>query len=381
MKILIASDSFKGSATTMEVADCIEKGILGICPELEIIKLPMADGGEGTVETLVAGMDGDLVHLEVRGPLGDKVQAKYGIIQDDTAIIEMAEASGLVLVEEERRNPLLASTYGTGELILSSLERGLKRIYVGIGGSATNDGGMGMAKALGYSFLDREGKELPEGGGALGELESIDRSNVTPLLEDAEITVMCDVENPLYGPDGAAFVYGPQKGADPEMVQLLDRNLRHFAEVLKRDMNVEIADIPGSGAAGGLGGGLMAFCRAELKPGIEMVLDVQRFGDLLLEVDLVITGEGRIDGQSVKGKVPAGIARRAKRLEKPVIAIAGGIGEGAEGLYEMGVDLILPIVERPMDLKDAMKDAKVLLEKAGARLARLISLTDKLKKA
>jgi len=379
MKILIASDSFKGSATTMEVADNIAKGLLRVCPEIEIEKLPVADGGEGTVETLVAGMDGDFVQVGVTGPLGERVKAKYGIIDDGMAIIEMAEASGLVLVEEERRNPTLTTTYGTGELILSALERGLKRIYVGIGGSATNDGGMGMARALGYRFLDRDGNELPDGGGRLGQLDRIDLTKVTPLLKDARITVMCDVENPLFGPDGAAFVYGPQKGADPDMVQLLDENLRHFSEILIRDMNADVADIPGSGAAGGLGGGLMAFCGAELKPGIEMVLDILNFDSHLQDVDLVVTGEGRIDGQSAKGKVPAGVAKRAKKLNKPLVAVAGGVGEGAEGLYSIGTDLILPIVDGPMELRQAMDEVRILLERTGERLARIITLNKKLK--
>ena len=379
MKILIASDSFKGSATTMEVAERIEKGLLRIIPELEVLKLPMADGGEGTVETLVYGMDGKFVYEEVTGPLGDRVQAKYGIIQDQITIIEMAEASGLVLVEEERRNPSLTSTYGTGELILSALQRGYGKIYVGIGGSATNDGGVGMARALGYRFLDRDGNEIPEGGGGLDGLRRIDRSNVTPLLEDAQITVMCDVENPLYGPDGAAYVYGPQKGADPQMVQLLDRNLRHLADILKEDMDVDIGDVPGSGAAGGLGGGLMAFCGADLRPGIEMVLDILEFDGLLKDVDLVITGEGRIDGQSSKGKVPAGVAKRARKLNKPLVAMAGGVGEGTEILHTMGIDLILPIVDRPMGLLDAMDGVGILLKKTGERLGRIIRLADKLK--
>jgi len=379
MKILIASDSFKGSATTMEVADRIEKGLIRIIPELEVLKLPMADGGEGTVETLVYGMDGKFVYEEVTGPLGDRVQAKYGIIQDQITIIEMAEASGLVLVEEERRNPSLTSTYGTGELILSALQRGYGKIYVGIGGSATNDGGVGMARALGYRFLDRDGNEIPEGGGGLDGLRRIDRSNVTPLLEDAQITVMCDVENPLYGPDGAAYVYGPQKGADPQMVQLLDRNLRHLADILKEDMDVDIGDVPGSGAAGGLGGGLMAFCGADLRPGIEMVLDILEFDGLLKDVDLVITGEGRIDGQSSKGKVPAGVAKRARKLNKPLVAMAGGVGEGTEILHTMGIDLILPIVDRPMGILDAMDGVGILLEKTGERLGRIIRLADKLK--
>ena len=379
MKILIASDSFKGSATTMEVADRIEKGLIRIIPELEVLKLPMADGGEGTVETLVYGMDGKFVYEEVTGPLGDRVQAKYGIIQDQIAIIEMAEASGLVLVEEERRNPSLTSTYGTGELILSALQRGYGKIYVGIGGSATNDGGVGMARALGYRFLDRDGNEIPEGGGGLDGLKRIDRSNVTPLLEGAQITVMCDVENPLYGPDGAAYVYGPQKGADPQMVKLLDRNLRHLADILKEDMDVDIGDVPGAGAAGGLGGGLMAFCGADLRPGIEMVLDILEFDGLLKDVDLVITGEGRIDGQSSKGKVPAGVAKRARKLNKPLVAMAGGVGEGTEILHTMGIDLILPIVDRPMGLLDAMEGVGILLEKTGERLGRIIRLADKLK--
>ncbi len=378
MKILIASDSFKGSAGTLTVAENIEKGFLKIYPDTEFIKLPMADGGEGTVETLVEGTGGSYVYERVTGPLGESVKARYGIIQEEIAVLEMAEASGLVLVKEGERNPLITTTFGTGELILSALKKGYKKIYIGIGGSATNDGGVGMAKALGYGFLDAKGNEIPDGGGSLGMLERIDASGQSPLLQDAHIIVMCDVDNPLYGEDGAAYVYGPQKGADNEMVQLLDKNLMNYSEAIKRNMKMDIANIPGSGAAGGLGAGLMAFCGAELKPGIEMVLDMLQFDNHLKNVDLVVTGEGRIDGQSVKGKVPVGVARRAKKQMKPVVAVTGGVGEGADVLYSLGVDLILPIVDRPLDLHEAMQNSEILIQDTGERLARIIKLGERL---
>ncbi|MGM0397215.1 MAG: glycerate kinase, partial [Bacillota bacterium] len=374
MKILVASDSFKGSAGTMTVAENLEKGFLRVYAGAEFIKLPMADGGEGTVETLVEGTGGRYIEETVSGPLGDKTNAKYGVIQDTVAVIEMAQASGLVLIEESRRNPLITSTYGTGELIVSALEKGFKEIYIGIGGSATNDGGVGMAKALGYRFMDKDGHEIPEGGGGLEKLHRIDASGRNPLLDGAHITVMCDVDNPLYGEDGAAYTYGPQKGADKDMVRLLDKNLIHYSVIIRRDLKLDIAHIPGSGAAGGLGAGLMAFCGAELKPGIEMVMDMLHFDSLLETVDIVLTGEGRMDGQSLKGKVPVGVAGRAMKKGVPVVAVTGGIGEGAEVLYSVGIDLIVPIVDRPISLYEAMTGSEKLLLDTGERIGRIVLL-------
>ena len=295
MKIVIASDSFKGSLGSMEVADAIEAGLLKAMPDAEIIKLPVADGGEGTVETLVSGTGGRYVETEVTGPSGNRIPSGFGILSGGEAIIEMAAASGLTLVVDGRLDPLTSTTFGTGELMIKALEMGCKELYIGIGGSATNDGGVGMAQALGVSFRDSQGEELGFGGGAIGALETIDITNRSPLLEGARITVMSDVTNPLCGLRGASHVYGPQKGATPEMVKLLDKNLEILAYKIKDQLGIDIKDMPGSGAAGGLGAGLAAFCSGELEPGIHRILDILEFEKKLEGVDLLITGEGRID--------------------------------------------------------------------------------------
>ena len=372
MKILIASDSFKGSLSSIEVADNLEIGLRRIYADAEIFKLPVADGGEGTVDTLVSGMGGSLVRTEVVGPSGNLIESGFGILPGGEAIIEMAAASGLTLVKDGKLDPMNTTTYGTGQLILKALEMGCKRIYIGIGGSATNDGGMGMAQALGVSFKDFRGNELNYGGGALKDIETIDITGRTKLLDGAEIIIMSDVTNPLCGEKGASRVYGPQKGADPEMVDAVDRNLHRYAETIKEFIELDVLDMPGSGAAGGLGAGLVAFCNGRLERGIEMILDILKFEEKVVGADIVITGEGRIDSQSSYGKVPSGVARRAIAKGVPVIAIAGGLGDGYEALYETGVKLILPVVDRPMTLEEAMRDAKRLVADTGERIARMI---------
>jgi glycerate kinase len=374
MKVIIAPDSFKGSSTSIEVANNIEKGIRKVFPDAEVIKIPIADGGEGTVEALVLGAGGTFKDVDVKGPLGETLKARYGILDNGSAVIEMATASGLPLVPENLRNPLVTTTYGTGELIKAALNEGCKKIVIGIGGSATNDGGVGMAQALGVSFKDSKGCELGFGGGQLDKLETIDISGIDPRLKDTEIIVACDVSNPLCGERGASAVYGPQKGATPEMVKQLDSNLHHYAEKIKAQLGMDIADIPGSGAAGGLGAGLIVFCGASLKSGIETVLDEVEIDKHLPTADLVITGEGKIDSQSIYGKVPVGVGQRVKKYNKPVLAIVGGIGQGAQAVYEYGVDGIMSTVNNAMPLSEAMGRSAELLEDAAERVMRIIKI-------
>ncbi len=304
MKILIAPDSFKGSATSIQAADAIGKGIHMVFPEAELIKIPVADGGEGTVEALTESMSGEVVSKRVKNPLGEIIDAEYGILPGDVAVIEMASASGLTLIPENKRTPLAASTFGTGELIKDALDKGCREIILGIGGSATNDAGTGMAKALGYRFLNSSGAELDEGGGALLDLAEIDDSKVDERIKGTNFLVACDVTNPLTGPEGASNIYGAQKGAAPEEIKHLDAALGRLAGVVNRKYSGNNETIPGSGAAGGLGYGLMEFCGGKLQSGIEIILDLIKFDSFLDGVDLVISGEGRIDGQSIYGKVP-----------------------------------------------------------------------------
>ncbi|MDD5602993.1 MAG: glycerate kinase [Eubacteriales bacterium] len=375
MKIIIAPDSFKGSCSSIQAAGAIEKGILEVFPEASVIKLPMADGGEGTVEALVAGLGGTLFRAPVTGPMGGTVEAAYGLLPDGTAVLEMSAASGLTLVPPHQRNPLTSTTYGTGELIREVLNKGCRSIIIGIGGSATNDGGAGMAQALGYSLTDSSGGELKPGGGQLGALQRIDSSNADKRLQNTEIKIACDVTNPLYGENGASAVYGPQKGATPAMVSLLDSNLRHFSTVIKRDLGRDVASIPGAGAAGGLGAGLMAFCGASLSSGIDTVLDALNFDGILEGADLVITGEGRADAQSAQGKVASGIGRRLLSRSAPPIPallIAGSIGPGAEMVLEQGMTCLTSITDKPMSLEEAMRNVLTLLEKTSERAMRML---------
>lgn len=374
MRILIAPDSFKGSNSSMQVATAIEKGIYNVFPDAEIEKIPIGDGGEGTVEALVEASEGELVNLEVTGPLGEKVEASYGLIDPTTAVIEMASASGLVLVPDNRRDAGITSTYGTGELILDALENGVEEIILAIGGSATNDGGTGMASALGYRFLDAEGKVLSPGGAALASLAKIDVDKVDPRLKDVRFRVACDVNNPLTGPTGASAVYGPQKGATPEDVRELDAALTNLADVVHKQLGIKADETPGAGAAGGLGYGLLVFCDAVLEGGIDLVLDALDFESRLEGIDLVITGEGKLDGQTAYGKVPVGISRRAKKMGIPVLAIAGDIGDDIGAVYDNGIDAVMSTVNRAMSLEEAMSRGGELLVDGAERAMRMIQL-------
>jgi len=376
MKIVIAPDSYKGCLTAMEVADAIETGIRRVMAEAEIIKVPMADGGEGTVQALVDATSGRMISQKVCDPLGNQIEAQFGILGDGkTAVIEMAAASGLPLVPQDKRNPMVTTTYGTGELIRAALDMDCRKLIVGIGGSATVDGGAGMAQALGVRFLDKGSKDIPTGGGGLEYLDRIDISNLDPRIAEAHVIVACDVDNPLVGPRGGPEVFGPQKGATPKMVKKLDAYLDRYADIIKRDIGKDIKNVPGAGAAGGLGAGLMAFLSARLKSGVDIVIQASGLEKRLQKTDLVITGEGKIDRQTIYGKTPIGVARTAKKFNIPVIAIAGSIGDDASVVYENGIDALMGIISYPMSLETAIEKASVLLADAAERTIRLIKLS------
>ncbi|KUK07936.1 MAG: Glycerate kinase, partial [Caldanaerobacter subterraneus] len=337
-----------------------------------IVKVPMADGGEGTVESLVDATGGKIIKTNVKDPLFRDIESFYGILGDGkTAVIEMAAASGLYLLKDYERNPMITTTYGTGQLIKDALDRGCRRFIIAIGGSATNDGGAGMATVLGVKFYDKDGREIGLGGGALSKIYSIDTSNLDYRLKECRFIVACDVANPLIGENGASRVYGPQKGATKEMVEVLDKNLEHYGKLLEKYFNKKIIDVPGSGAAGGLGAGLMAFLNAQLKNGIEIIIETLKLEEKIKEADIVISGEGKIDFQTAFGKTISGIAKLCKKHNKPLIVIAGTV-EDIENLYEIGVSSIFSIVEKPMSLEDAIKNAPTLLEKSAERIFRLI---------
>jgi len=371
MRVVIAPDKFKGSLTALDAAAAMARGVATAWPDAAIDQVPMADGGEGTALALVAATRGQFLESRVTGPLGEPVLARFGLLGDgSTAAIEMAAASGLVLVPPGRRNPLIATTRGTGELLLAATAAGVRRVIVGIGGSATNDGGAGLGQALGFRLLDSHGRELKPGGGDLGRLARIDPSDRRPELDGVEIAVACDVTNPLCGPEGASAVYGPQKGASPEMVETLDRNLAHFAEIVARDLGVAIKDLPGSGAAGGLGGGLVAFAGGRLRRGVELVIDAVGLAERLKDADLCLTGEGAIDGQSAFGKTVVGVARLARSLQCPTLALAGRIDPGAETVLGEGIDACFSICPGPMPLDEAIARAASLLERATEQAVR-----------
>lgn len=374
MRILIAPDSFKGSNSSLSVASAIEEGIYRVFPEAEVEKIPIGDGGEGTVEAMVAASEGDIVSLTVTGPLGNKVEAQYGLLDPVTAVIEMASASGLVLVPGDKKDVRAATTFGTGELILHALDQGVEEIILAIGGSATNDGGTGMASALGYKFLDKEGGLLPPGGGPLALLASINTDNVDPRVAKTTFKVACDVNNPLTGPQGASAVYGPQKGASPDDVKFLDAALGNLSSVVKTQMGIEASEKPGAGAAGGLGYGLVVFCGASLETGIDLVLDAVNFEDRLEGIDLVITGEGKLDGQTAYGKVPVGVSRRAKKQGVPVLAIAGDVDDDIGDVYENGIEAVMSTVKRAMSLEEAMGNGRAFLVDASERAMRMIRI-------
>ncbi|WP_338824750.1 Glycerate 2-kinase [Moorella humiferrea] len=375
-RIVIAPDSFKESLDAPAVAAAIAAGIKRVFPDAETVMVPMADGGEGLTSTMVAATGGRTITTTVTGPLGQPVQATWGILGDGTTgVVEMAQASGLPLVPREKRNPLYTTTYGTGELIAQALDAGCRRLIVGIGGSATNDGGAGMAQALGVRLLNAEGKDIGRGAIGLEELNRIDIEGLDPRIKETEILVACDVDNPLCGPRGASAIYGPQKGATTEMIPRLDAALARLADVIKRDLGKDVRELPGAGAAGGLGAGLVAFLGATLRRGIDLVMETLDLDGILAKgADLVITGEGEINHQTAFGKVPAGVARLAGKYGIPVVALAGSIGEGAATVYDHGIKGFMSIVPRPLPLAYCLENAATLLTDAAERLMRLLTV-------
>ncbi|MFZ7141667.1 glycerate kinase [Avibacterium avium] len=378
MKILIAPDSFKESLTALEVAEAIETGFRKIFPHAQYCKIPMADGGEGTVQSLVDATQGKLIQCTVTAPLGNKIDAFWGLSGDgETAFIEMAAASGLHLVPMEVRNPLKTTSFGTGELILSALNYGVKKIILGIGGSATNDAGVGMLQALAARFLNAENQSLGDGGEQLIHTAHIDLSQLDSRLAQVQIEVACDVNNPLCGETGASAVFGPQKGATAQMVQQLDAALAHFAEKVQQQLGINIANQAGAGAAGGMGGGLLLLPKVQLKKGVNIVLETLNFSAQVQDADLVITGEGRMDGQSAYGKTPIGVAKTAKQFDKPVIAIVGCLREDYEVVYEQGIDAVFPIIRQLDSLENTLRSGKENLISTAQNIARFYQLAMK----
>ena len=375
MKILVAPDSFKESLSAIQVAEAISKGVLKIIPNAEIIKTPISDGGEGLLDALVNDKNGKIITVKVYDPLYRSIAAEYGILNEGTtAVIEMAKASGLELLKEQEKNPDITSSYGTGQLILDALDRGCQKIIIGIGGSATNDGGMGMVKALGGKFINKEGIELTEGGGALGELSSIDLTNFDKRISNCKIVAACDVTNKLTGENGASFVYGAQKGGSKEQLGFLDKNLQHYAAIIRNHLGIEIENINGAGAGGGMGAGLIAFLNAELKSGIDLILETLEIKKHIKNIDLIITGEGEIDKQTLQGKTILGIAALAKEYYVPVIAITGKIGDNIDEIYKLGITSIFSIVNKPMKLEEAINDVEYLIQSCIETIIRTIKL-------
>lgn len=373
MKVVVAPDSYKGSLSAEEVADNIEIGLRRVIKNAEIIKVPMADGGEGTVQSLIDSTSGEIVKLRVKGPLLKDVDAFYGILGDKkTAVIEMAAASGLPLLNKDERNPMETTTYGTGELVLDAVKRGCRKIILGLGGSATNDGGAGFLAALGVKFKDRDGNLIKPQGGELNKLYDIDISSMDSNLKECEIIAACDVDNPLVGDRGASHIFGPQKGADDEMVRLLDANLNHYADIIKKVLGVDIKNHPGAGAAGGLGAGILAFLNAELKKGIDIVIELSNLENKIKGANLIITGEGMTDYQTRFGKTPYGVCKLGNKYDIPVIAISGGLGKDYRKLYELGFKSIFSIADKPMKLEESIKNTGKLLQDAAERIIRLI---------
>lgn len=371
MKIIIAPDSFKESLSAHAAAQAIAAGWAEVYPQARIGLFPMADGGEGTVDAVLAAAGGERREARVTGPMGEPVMAHWGWLGEGQAVIEMASASGLHCVPDDQRDPLTASSYGTGELIAAALEAGATRIILGLGGSATNDAGAGLLQALGARFLDAQDRTLRPGGAALQGLHRIDLDCLDRRLQRVEFMVAADVDNPLCGPRGASHVFGPQKGANPAQVEQLDCALGHFADVLARTISVDLRHEPGVGAAGGLGFAALAILHARFRPGIELVAELSGLGQAVKDADLVITGEGRLDGQSLHGKTPIGVARIAQAADVPVIALAGSLGDGYQRLYEAGIDAAFSLTPGPMALKDAMSDAAAQLKARAGDIARL----------
>jgi glycerate kinase len=388
VKIVVAPQALKGSLDAPEVGEAIARGIRAVAPETVLDVVPVADGGEGTVAALVAATQGSLLTTPVTGPLGAHVEAAFGLLGPDalfpatqlgtqsarghTAVIEMASASGLPLVPSAQRDPRITTTRGTGELILAALDAGATDLLLGIGGSATNDAGAGMLQALGVQLLDRSGMDLPPGGAALSRLDRIAIAELDARLRDTAVVVACDVNNPLCGPNGASAVYGPQKGASPEMVAELDAALAHFADIVARDLGVDVRDVPGAGAAGGLGAALVGFLSAELVPGADTVLHAVGFARRLEHASLVFTAEGRLDGQTASGKAPSAVAALAQAHDIPVVVLCGGTAPGYERLYDHGLSAVVPIPDGPVTLEESMARAPELLARAAERAMRLV---------
>ncbi|HEX7065763.1 MAG TPA: glycerate kinase [Bacillales bacterium] len=378
MDILVAPDSFKGSLTARQVAEAMKKGILKARPDAGVKLVPMADGGEGTMTSLVEATDGSMCEVEVEDSLGRKITAEYGITGDGrTAVIELASASGLDKLSKNELDPRVASTYGTGQLMVHALERGLDNFIICLGGSATNDGGSGILRALGFRFRDAEGRELEPGGLSLQNLHTIDTDNVDPRIREASFQVACDVTNPLIGPEGASAVFGPQKGANPETVRQLDEALLVYADCIKRETGLPIHHYPGAGAAGGTAAGLFALLNAELKQGIRLVMEAVHFEETLQSghYDLLLTGEGKIDGQTASGKVVAGLAEVAKTHKIPVVALGGAVEGDLEPLYQKGLTAAFSITDGPMSLEDAMNNGEWLTEKQAEQVLRLLGIS------
>ncbi|GLR06956.1 glycerate kinase [Vibrio hyugaensis] len=375
MKVVIAPDSFKESLTAKQVSDAIKTGLSRVWQDAEFVTVPVADGGEGTVQSLIDATEGEQVFVTVKGPLGNDVEAFYGILGDgETAVIEMAEASGLHRVPSEQRDAKNTSSFGTGQLILNALDRGIQRLIIGLGGSATNDGGVGMLAALGVKFLDRAGNEITPNGGGLIELASIDVSGLDSRLADCEVLVACDVDNPLCGEEGASAIFGPQKGATSADVELLDSALSKYGELTEQVTGKHVLTQKGAGAAGGMGAALLGYLSARLKPGIEIVLDTVKLAEHVADADIVFTGEGRIDHQTVHGKTPMGVAKVAKQFDLPVVALAGCKGDNFQAVYECGIDAVFVCVPCAMSLPEALKEADVNLANLAENVARLWQL-------
>ncbi|WP_312947976.1 glycerate 2-kinase [Superficieibacter sp.] len=375
MKIVIAPDSYKESLSASEVAQAIEKGFREIFPDALYVSVPVADGGEGTVEAMIAATQGQEYTAQVTGPLGEPVEACWGISGDGTtAFIEMAAASGLALVPPSQRNPLITTSRGTGELILQALEHGARNIIIGIGGSATNDGGAGMVQALGAKLRDAQGTDIGNGGGSLINLDSIDITALDPRLRECTIRVACDVTNPLTGEKGASRVFGPQKGATEERIIELDRNLDHYANIIKKSLDVDVKQVPGAGAAGGMGAALMAFLGAELRSGIEIVTQALNLEEHIHDCTWVVTGEGRIDSQSINGKVPVGVARVAKKYDKPVIGIAGSLTSDVGIVHQYGIDAVFSVLTSIGTLEEAFRGAFDNIYRASRNIAATLQV-------
>ncbi|MDQ0271900.1 glycerate kinase [Cytobacillus purgationiresistens] len=371
MKVVIAPDSFKGSLSAVEASSVMEKGIKKAFPKAETVLVPVADGGEGTMDSLVAATGGHKVEVVVTGPLQEDVKAEYGILGDkETCVIEMASASGLILVEPEKRNPLITTTFGTGELLKKAMDDGYRKFILAIGGSATNDGGAGMLQALGMRLLDESGVPVGVGGAELERIATIDNGQFDSRIEKSEFLIASDVQNPFIGPNGASFVFGPQKGATPEMVELLDHNLTSWADVIEKTTGTRLHDEPGAGAAGGIGGAFQAFFPAQMERGIDIVIRYTNFEEKIQGASCVFTGEGQCDFQTASGKTPMGVAEAAKKQGIPVFVLAGSIGKGIEELYQHGITSVHSLMKGPMSLQDAMNESHELLESAAEQVMR-----------